>query len=89
MRNTSWVMDASSFHLTNLSINMLLLHDDEHAERIMGNCVIIIIIIPHYVYDNPSRWYYLVQEVNNCRFGVVTYGVTSTLTFMKSHTTTI
>jgi hypothetical protein len=35
---------------------------DEHAQRIMGNDVI---IIPQYDFENPSRWYYRMQEENN------------------------
>jgi hypothetical protein len=42
-----------------------------------------VIIIPPHDFKPPSRWYYRVQEVQKCDFGVVTCGMTSKPNFIN------
>jgi hypothetical protein len=79
MRGISWAMTISSSHLTKLRSNAQP-RSDEHAQRIMDNDVI---NIPHYNFDNLSRWYYRVQEVTQHDFVLITYGIMSISSFIK------
>jgi hypothetical protein len=55
-------------------------NSNTHAQSIAGNGFI---IIPHHEFEQPSHWYYPVQQDIKYEIGVVTYGITSTPNFIN------
>jgi hypothetical protein len=51
-----------------------------HAQRITGNGIL---TVPHHNFEHLSHWYYLVQEIKNYEFGILSNGMTALPDFMK------